>query len=608
MFFSRFFKFLKYFGQGYEMKLIYILFMSFMSSLLEFLGIVLVFPFILLMVNPGRVINNPVALYFEQHFGIHGVNNLILLVGGLIATVIIIKNMYCIYITYVQNKLISQWGLEIKNKMLDLYLYAPYEADIKHGKLNMVKNLTKNIDVVMQFYVFKFISMISNTFVIILIFAILTAILPLFTIIAILFFTVAGLYQNRFFQNISENLSIEKHKLTAGPYNSVINGLSNIKEIKVNGCQKFFYDFFSKISGKIIPYNEKLTLIPLIPQYIIEIIFVLTMIILCYGILTKYGESPSNILISFGIVAIAIYRVVPQIYKNQIYINYINIHAQNTDELFNLYDEYQKYEYAKEKDTKEKISFTEKIQTEELSYSYDKKNYVLYNINLEIKKGEFVGIVGLSGAGKSTLVDCLLGLLDYEGRICVDNTELTTENIRTFRNITGYVPQKISTTEGDIYSNVAWGTDRQDIDKERVDNALKEAQLYDQLKQTENGLGIELKEDGSGLSGGQMQRIGIARALYRNPEIIIFDEATSNLDVKTESKLTEIITSFRGEKTIIAIAHRLSTLISCDRIIYLKEGRLIDTGTFKELSRKYKDFKEIIKLSRINFEEENQEE
>lgn len=608
MFFSRFFKFLKYFGQGYEMKLIYILFMAFMSSLLEFLGIVLVFPFILLMVNPGRVINNPVALYFEQHFGIHGVNNLILLVGGLIATVIIIKNMYCIYITYVQNKLISQWGLKIKNKMLDLYLYAPYEADIKHGKLNMVKNLTKNIDVVMQFYVFKFISMISNTFVIVLIFAILTAFLPLFTIIAILFFTVAGLYQNRFFQNISENLSIEKHKLTAGPYNSVINSLNNIKEIKVNGCQKFFYDFFSKISGKIIPYNEKLTLIPLIPQYIIEIIFVLTMIILCYGILTKYGESPSNILISFGIVAIAIYRVVPQIYKNQIYINYININAQNTDELFNLYDEYQKYEYAKEKDTKEKISFTEKIQTEELSYSYDKKNYVLYNINLEIKKGEFVGIVGLSGAGKSTLVDCLLGLLDYEGRIFVDNTELTTENIRTFRNITGYVPQKISTTEGDIYSNVAWGTDRQDIDKERVDNALKEAQLYDQLKQTENGLGIELKEDGSGLSGGQMQRIGIARALYRNPEIIIFDEATSNLDVKTESKLTEIITAFRGEKTIIAIAHRLSTLISCDRIIYLKEGRLIDTGTFKELSRKYKDFKEIIKLSRINLEEENQEE
>lgn len=605
MFFSRFFKFLKYFGQGYEMKLIYLLFMAFMSSLLEFLGIVLVFPFIMLLVNPGRVVNNPVALYFEQHFEIHGTNNLILLIGGLIAVIIIIKNIYCIYITYVQNKLISQWGLEIKNKILASYLYAPYEADIRHGKLNMMKTITQNIDNVMQYYVFKFISMISNTFVIILIFAILTAFLPLFTIVAILFFTVAGLYQNRFFQNMSENLSIEKHKLTAGPYNSVINGLNNIKEIKVNGCQKYFYDFFSKISAKIIPYNEKLTLIPLIPQYIIEIIFVLTMIILCYGILTKYGESPSNILISFGVVAIAIYRVVPQIYKNQIYINYINLNAKNADELFNLYDEYQKYEYAKEKDTKEEISFTEKIQTEELSYSYDKKNYVLHNINLEIKKGEFVGIVGLSGAGKSTFVDCLLGLLDYEGRIYVDNTELTTENIRTFRNITGYVPQKTTTVEGDIYSNVAWGTDRQDIDKERVDKALKEAQLYDQLKQTENGLGIELKEDGTGLSGGQMQRIGIARALYRNPEIIIFDEATSNLDVKTESKLTEIITSFRGEKTIIAIAHRLSTLISCDRIIYLKEGRLIDIGTFKELSRKYKDFKEIIKLSRINFECEN---
>jgi ATP-binding cassette subfamily C protein len=377
-----------------------------------------------------------------------------------------------------------------------------------------------------------------------------------------------------------------------------------MKDIKVNGCQKFFFDFFKNVSEKMIPYNEKLNLIPMMPQYIIEIIFIITMIILCFGILSKYGENPSNILISFGIVAIAIYRAVPQIYKNQVYLNHININKKDMDELMLLYSEYQQYAYPKDKNSKEKIMFNEIIRVDNLSYSYDKKNNVLDDIRLDIKKGEFVGIVGLSGAGKSTLVDCLMGLLEYNGEIYVDNELITIENVRKFRNIIGYVPQKINTIVGDIYTNVAWGVERKDIDKEKVDEVLRTAQLYDQLKQTENGLGLELKQDGTGLSGGQMQRIGIARALYRDPEIILLDEATSNLDVKIENKLTEVISSIKGTKTIIAIAHRLSTLVNCDRIVYLKDGKLVDVGTFQELSSKHSDFEEILKLSRIKLDDE----
>ena len=201
------------------------------------------------------------------------------------------------------------------------------------------------------------------------------------------------------------------------------------------------------------------------------------------------------------------------------------------------------------------------------------------------------------------MVDCILGLLDYQGDIYVDNERLTNSNFPKFRNLIGYVPQKITTIEGDIYTNVAWGIERKDIDKERVEAVLGEAQLIDQLKQTENGLEIEIKQDGTGLSGGQMQRIGIARALYREPEIIVLDEATSNLDVKVENKLTEIIQQLKGDKTIIAIAHRLSTLANCDRIVYVKEGTVIDIGTFQELSAKYEDFKEILKLSRIKLDD-----
>jgi len=313
---------------------------------------------------------------------------------------------------------------------------------------------------------------------------------------------------------------------------------------------------------------------------------------------------PSNILISFGIVAIAIYRLVPQVYKNQVYLNYINLYAKPLEELFAIYDSYSVYKIPANKDSVERIPFNDSIRIKNLNYSYDGVTQVLFDIDLNIKKGEFIGVVGLSGSGKSTLIDCILGLLNYTGDIYVDDTRLNNDNYRTFRNIIGYVPQKITTVEGDVYANVAWGVHRKDIDKEKVDSVLKTAQLYDQLTQTENGIEIELKQDGTGLSGGQLQRIGIARALYREPEVLVLDEATANLDVKIEHKLTDIINNIKGKKTIIAIAHRLSTLLNCDRIAYIKEGVLVDVGTFKELSEKYPDFKEIIKLSRIKIDEE----
>ena len=607
MFLIRFNKFISYFGQDFKIKLIYMFFMSFMSSLLEFLSIILVFPFLMILINPSRVIHNPIAVFFKNLLHIDGINNLILLFGSLIAVAIIIKNLYCILIQYWQSKLISQWGLEIKEKLLEFYLYSPYETDLQKGDSNRITKMFTTVNEVMKYFTSKVISFISNSFVIILILLVLIYLLPGFTILAIVFFSIAGLIQANFFKKCSERLAIKKKILTNGPITSLMNNLKRVKDIKINGCQKYFFNKYDKISEKAIPYDEKLDLIPSIPQYIVEIIFVFTMTILCLGILVQYGENPNNIIITFGIIAIAIYRLVPQIYKNQVYMNYINITTTKVEDLFKIYDAYRLYDYSKNKDTKDKMTFEKNLVIQNLNYSYDKKENVLHNINLTINKGEFIGIVGLSGAGKSTLVDCILGLLDYEGSIFIDNELINADNVQKFRNIIGYVPQKTVTVEGDIYTNVAWGIERKDIDKEKADEVLKAAQLYDQLKQTENGLEIELKQDGPGLSGGQMQRIGIARALYREPEIIVLDEATANLDVKIESKLTEILYKLKGNKTIIAIAHRLSTLLNCDRIVYVKEGTVVDIGTFHDLAQKYEDFNEIVKLSKIKIDEIEEE-
>jgi len=575
-----------------------------MSSLLDFLSIVLVFPFLITMVNPSRIIYSPFAQIIHQYTGISGQKHMIIAFGLTIAFIIIIKNIYSILILYWQSKMINQWGLDVKEKLLGYYLYSPYEADLQRGDNTIIRKITTDVDYVMQYFTSRVISFISNSFLIILVFLILMYMLPAFTIAAVFFFSIAGAFQAGLFQKWSTHLGLKKAALTDNAYNSVINNLYFIKEIKINGCQKYFFDAFINISEKIIPFTEKINLLPQVPQFIIEIIFIFTMIILSMGIMVQYGENPDNILVSFGIVAISIYRIVPQIYKNQIYLNYINLSSVKIKQLFELYEKYGLYDYSKNRDTKERMPFNYSVSIRNLSYSYNKKENVLSDINLDIRKGEFLGVVGLSGAGKSTLIDCLLGLLEYEGGIYADNELLTVDNFQKFRNIIGYVPQKICSVEGDIYTNVAWGIERKDIDKEKAEDALKQAQLYDQLKQTENGLEIELKQDGIGVSGGQLQRIGIARALYKNPEIIILDEATANLDVKIENKLTEILNNLKGEKTIIAIAHRLSTLVNCDRVVFLKDGALVDIGTFKELSDKYPDFEEIVRLSRIKLDNE----
>ena len=246
----------------------------------------------------------------------------------------------------------------------------------------------------------------------------------------------------------------------------------------------------------------------------------------------------------------------------------------------------------------EKIDFKGKIILKNICFSYNPAKQVLKNISFDINKGDFIGIIGLSGAGKSTLADILTGLLPADsGQILVDGIKLSQHNFHKFRHIIGYVPQQINILDKSFKENVAWGCDK--INDERVIKALKAAQLYDVISEYTEGINSNIIIGSNGLSQGQKQRLAIARALYRDPQILIFDEATSALDVQVESEITEMLKTISSSKTIIAIAHRLSTLKACNKLIYMKDGQIIDIGTFEELSFKYPDFDNLVKLSSI---------
>ena len=233
-----------------------------------------------------------------------------------------------------------------------------------------------------------------------------------------------------------------------------------------------------------------------------------------------------------------------------------------------------------------------------ICFSYNCTKQVLKNISFTINKGDFIGIIGLSGAGKSTLADIITGLLPADsGEIIVDETQLTQQNFQKFRRMLGYVPQQINILDKSIKENVAWGC--KNVDDNGVIKALKAAQIYDVIEEYPQGINSNVIIGSNGLSQGQKQRLSIARALYRDPEIIILDEATSALDVQVEHEITEMLKQISTSKTIIAIAHRLSTLKACNKLIYMKDGAIVDIGTFEELSSHYKEFEQLVKLSTI---------
>lgn len=602
MFLIQFAEFIKYFGKGYYLKLLNILFLAFMASLLDFLSVAFIVPFLLFIMSPTQIKTNPYFIMINKYLHISGDQKVITVLGVAFIAIILVKNIYMIFNMYWQNKIIKEWSLDVNKKLMRYFLFAPYEENLNQSNSQRIFQITNNVEQVFDLFVFKVITFISNTIVVAMIFLWLIFLLPGATIISVLFFVVSGSIQNRTFRKMGKKIADEKYNLTKGSYETLISSLTCIKDIKINGCENFFYDTYKKISEKLIPLSEKLNLIPIIPQFIIEIIFVLTMVILCVGIFIQFNGNPSHIITAFGVVAISLYRIAPLIYKSQVCINYINIYKEYYAELVVIYNQYKKYDKYMDSPTNERIPFYNSIIFKNVSYSYDKKVDVLKDINLTINKGEFIGIIGLSGAGKTTMVDLLMGLLIGKGEIIVDHEILNHKNIRKFQNIVGYVSQNINTVKGSISKNVAWGIDENLIDKERIIQSLKSARLYDQLMKMPEGIETKLNQDGTGLSQGQKQRIGIARALYRNPEILILDEPTSSLDVKIENEFTEILNQFKGEKTIIAISHRFSMLQHCDRIIYLDEGKLIDVGTFTELSEKYDEFNKIIKLSKVNLD------
>ena len=458
-----------------------------------------------------------------------------------------------------------------------------------------IYNLTALTAQTLETFVMRSFVFFTNSIITLIILALLFVKFPAIALFTVIFVVVSMVVLNKFFKHKTEVLAPQMLSFSLKNNNQVLENIKNLKEIRIFSAEKYFLDKFNKIQRENNNVIFKTTFYASIPPYLVEIILVISLIILA-GLITfkNYGDS-SKIIASYGLILGIVFRIAPSLNRIQVALNHMN---SSKDLVKKMNDEYEQNHFdvvSNVTDNNDNLDFNEKICFEDVSFEYRENVPVIKNCSFEIKKGEFVGIIGLSGAGKTTMADILMGLLPINsGKITVDEEEITEKNINAFRNLTGYVPQEVNLLEDSFRNNVAWGQDEKNIDKELVVESLKLAQLYD-FVQENGGINSVIR----GLSQGQKQRLMIARGLYKNPEILIFDEATSSLDVETEHEITKMLTSLKGNKTLIAIAHRLSTLKECDKLIYLKDGVIVDIGTFEELENRHEDFKNLIKLSQI---------
>jgi ABC-type multidrug transport system fused ATPase/permease subunit len=552
----------------------------FASAVFEVLGLALVLPVINIAIHPTIVENNSIVNFVFKALGFVSKRNFSFFLFSIVIVFFLLKNVTLLFVSYYQSYFTSTISGEIGHDLFKRY----YKRDVSFfNDVNSFEILRNVTTVPVEFASNILIPLIIffNELFVVLILIVGVAIYN-FQIFLLLLITIIPSFYLIF--KFTKNKIVESAKKRKDEYlllnkraNDAVKGYIDIKLL---GKENYFFDEYIATQTKMAKSNATMFSINQTSSKAIEVVSIFSIFLVLTIAILNYNTQQGllNIMTFF---LVASYRLLPSLNKMIISLNNIK-GFQYVFEILNVYKNDPK---TKEQNQTKQLVFDKKLDISNITFKYpNSEKVILNNLNIEIKKGETIGIIGSSGSGKTTLINIILGFLKaQEGCIKLDDVVIKESNLLACRNIIGYVKQNVFILDGTITENIAVGINSSEINIEKINETIRLTKLQDFVSSLPNGIDTQIGEQGSKLSGGQKQRIAIARALYHNAEILIFDEATSALDNETEREITESIESLVGNKTMIIVAHRYSTLKNCNRVIEMKDGKVIQELTYEHL-------------------------
>ena len=581
-----------------ERKRLYMLFgVMVISAIIEVAGVASILPFLSLITNPGLIQSNSYLNWLYTSLNFHSNNRFLILVGAIVLVILIVSNILALLTRWATARFSNMRTYTISRSLLINYLYQPYIFFLNHNSSTLGKDILSEVDKAVMGVILPLLDIFSRGFVALFIFAMLLAVNPILALSLIVVLGGAYLLIYKLIKQKVYNMGNKSHEFNTERFKALDEAFGDMRLTKLRGCENFFVNSYSKPSVEIAKYNASYTIISQTPRYIMEIIAFGGIIILVLYLLAT-GQGFQDFLPLIGLYAFAILRVLPSlqgILGSAASIRFATKSIDSLYETMRFFDNEQNLSSA-DNGKIERLLLKKEFRIENIAFSYPKTHEpVIKNLNLKVVVNSSVALVGVTGAGKTTIVNIILGLLKPStGRILVDGIEITDENLSNWQRNLGYIPQDIYLQDDTVARNIAFGIPDDSIDLDTVEHVAKIANIHNFIvEQLPDRYQTIVGERGVRLSGGQRQRIGIARALYDNPGVLVLDEATSALDGSTEREVFEAIQNVAKTKTLIIIAHRLTTIKECDVIYVLKNGCITGVGKYDELIETNENFRKI---------------
>jgi len=560
-----------------------------LTSFAEIFSLGAVLPFLGVLTSPKIVFDNPFLHPFISLLGLEKPDELLLPMTIAFCVAALLAGGMRLLQLWANTRLSFATGADLSVELYRRTLYQPYAVHVARNSSEIINAVATKVNTVISNVIVPLITLISSAAIMVAIMGTLFVINPQIAFLSfggfgVAYVVIIGLTRKRLKTN-SQKISVESNKLVK----SLQEGLGGIRDVLIDGNQAVYSKVYSNAVQPLRRAQANNLFINQGPRFGIEAIGMILIGSLAFYLSQQPGGVTQAIPV-LGTLALGAQRLLPVL--QQVYASWSRIQGENASfrDVLALLEQ----PLSEHIDTEENLvlPFEKEITLQKLFFRYSSDgSFVLRNLDIKIPKGSRIGFIGATGSGKSTLLDIIMGLLDpTEGNLCVDGDPVNTKNRRAWQRHIAHVPQSIFLSDATIEENIAFGVPKQDIDYKRVKFAAKKAQIAELIESWPIKYQTIVGERGVRLSGGQRQRIGIARALYKQADVIIFDEATSALDNQTEAAVMQAIEELHEDLTVIIIAHRLTTLNSCTKIVELADGRIKQIGTYDEIIAKTTEY------------------